>query len=83
MRQLQGGKIGLVGEQIGWDSSWRFLKDYSGSYRQSWVTLPDNRRIDLASYYMDFLERNGTPHGPKGDHLQSLVLCTTRPSWKP
>jgi hypothetical protein len=79
VRQVQNGKIGLLGEQIGWDSTWRFLQDYSGNYCQSWGTLVDGRRVDMASYYMDFLERNGIPRGSKGDHLQTLILATTKP----
>ncbi|MGC8641948.1 MAG: hypothetical protein ACP5XB_18940 [Isosphaeraceae bacterium] len=78
VRLLQGGKVGLVGELLGWNSTWRFLKDYTGPYCQSWITLDDGRRVDRATFYMEFLERRGIPCGPKGDHLQSLILCAPR-----
>jgi hypothetical protein len=79
VRQLRRDKVGLLGEQMGWNSTWQFLKDYTGPYCQSWITLDDGRRVDRATFYMNFLDQRGIPCGPKGDHLQSLVLCTTRP----
>jgi hypothetical protein len=79
VRQLRRDKVGLLGEQMAWNSTWQFLKDYTGPYCRSWIMLDDGQRVDRATFYMNFLDQRGIPCGPKGDHLQSLVLCTTRP----
>jgi len=71
--------VGLVGECLSpsWDATWGEL---ACRFREE--TLPDHqlggRPADRVSCYLDFLAREGIDPGPKGDHLQSLVLFARR-----
>jgi hypothetical protein len=54
------------------------LKYHSRYYRQGTVNSATARAFDEVSYNLDYLQRKGIPRGPRGDHLQSLVLCCRR-----
>jgi hypothetical protein len=67
--------VGLVGECLSpvWDAPWGEL-----ARRFRGETLPGHRvagrPAERVACYLDFLARHGIPPGPRGDHLQSLVL---------
>jgi len=73
-------RVGLVGELSNehWDARWSFLTYHSRYYRQETVNSADARAFDEVSYNLNYLEQKGIPRGPRGDHLQSLVLCSRR-----
>jgi|SRR5271157_661343 len=78
LERLQRPGTGLVGESIAWNVRWRFYQDYCVRTPHLWSTLSDGRRVDIATFFLDYMQRHGIPHGPKADHLQSLVLGATR-----
>jgi hypothetical protein len=71
--------VGLVGECLSpdWDAPWGEL-----ARRFRGQTLPGHqaagRPADRVPCYLDFLARQAIDPGPKGDHLQSLVLFCRR-----
>jgi hypothetical protein len=71
--------VGLVGECLSptWDASWEEL-----AVRFRGARLPDHavagRPADRLSCYWDFFRRRGIDPGPRGDHLQCLVLFARR-----
>jgi hypothetical protein len=71
--------IGLVGECLSpiWDAPWDEL-----AQRLQGELLPDHWIEDSPAErvpcYLDFLNRQGIPPGPRGDHLQSLILFARR-----
>jgi hypothetical protein len=71
--------VGLVGECLSptWDAPWEEL-----ARRFRGARLPDHavagQPADRLSCYWDFFRRRGIHPGPRGDHLQSLVLFARR-----
>ena len=72
-------KIGLLGESFRrpWDRPWEELKrpEHNKLEEGHEVAGRSMRRVNL---YLDFLDRHGIPPGESAQHLQSLVLFTTR-----
>jgi hypothetical protein len=68
--------VGLVGECLSpaWDAPWEEL-----AWRLRGERFPghsvDGEPADRIPCYLDFFRRQGIPPGPRGDHLQSLILC--------
>lgn len=71
--------VGLVGECANpdWDAPWPELADrFRGrQLRDHTIAGWPAERIDC---YFAFFRRHGIPPGPKGDHLQTLVLFASR-----
>jgi hypothetical protein len=71
--------VGLVGECLSptWDAPWEEL-----AVRFRGARLPGHgvagKPADRLSCYWDFFRRRGIDPGPRGDHLQSLVLFARR-----
>jgi hypothetical protein len=71
--------LGLVGECLSpdWDAPWDHLAEWLRGQR-----MPDHwtegEPADRVACYQHFLRTQGIPPGPKGDHLQSLVLSARR-----
>jgi hypothetical protein len=71
--------VGLVGECLSedWNASWEEL-----ARRFRGVTMPGHQitgqPAERVPCYLDFLRHEGIEPGPKGDHLQSLVLFARR-----
>jgi len=78
LERLDRPGTGLVGESIAWNVRWSLYKRSCARTQNLWRTLEDGRRVDIASFFIDYLERHGIPPGPRADHLQTLILCTTR-----
>jgi hypothetical protein len=79
-RRAVAPQVGLIGECLSptWDAPWEELaRRYRGA------RLPDHavdgRPADRLSCYWEFFRRRGIDPGPRGDHLQSLVLFARRP----
>ncbi|MFO0824981.1 MAG: glycosyltransferase [Gemmataceae bacterium] len=77
--RAQQSSVGLVGEceSPDWDAPWTVLATrFRGQvFKEHAINGMPAERVDC---YLDFFRRQGIPHGPRGDHLQSLVLFATR-----
>jgi hypothetical protein len=77
MHQFQ--KIGLIGERINpnWERSWEHLKnsEFNTFMKGHRIADQPSRRVDL---YLDFLAKKGIAIGETADHLQTLILFTSR-----
>src|SRR5271157_1377770 len=78
LERLKRPGTGLAGESIAWNVRWSFYQRCCARTQNLRRTLDDGRRVDFATFFLDYLKRHGIPHGPRADHLQSLILCTTR-----
>ncbi len=70
-------QIGLLGERINWRNSWDDLaQSNSNSYHKK-HTLNGQKmpRIDL---YRAYLSKNSIPEGVTAEHIQSLILFTSK-----
>lgn len=71
--------IGLVGERINpaWDTTWDEIERRFAGH-----ALPDHRidgrPAERLPTYFHFFARHGIDRGPRGDHLQTLVLFARR-----
>lgn len=70
-------QIGLLGESINWHTSWDELSksDYNNYHKGHTLSVKKMRRIDL---YRAYLSKNLIPEGLTADHLQTLVLFTSK-----
>jgi hypothetical protein len=77
------GSIGLLGEKLSerkkWDAPWSVIRErYAGHVLPDhWIGTPDNP-VERLECYFDFWRRHDIDLGPKADHLNSLVLFTSR-----
>lgn len=71
--------VGLVGECLSpdWDAPWPVLAEKFRGHELREHTI-DGRPAERVACYLDFMRRRGIPPGPRGDHLQALVLFATR-----
>ncbi len=69
-------QIGLLGESINWQTTWKELEksDYNNFHRDHTLDGVEMRRVDL---YRAFLRQNSIAQGDLADHLQSLILFTS------
>lgn len=69
--------IGMVGESIYWQKSWEKIKSSSSnSYLKG--HLLEGKPAPRVLVYLDFLARNNIPSGDTAEHLQSLILFTSK-----
>jgi GT2 family glycosyltransferase/tetratricopeptide (TPR) repeat protein/2-polyprenyl-3-methyl-5-hydroxy-6-metoxy-1,4-benzoquinol methylase len=79
VRKAAEAGVGLVGECLSplWDATWEELEqEFRG--QQLPDHLVDGQPADRLSCYRDYFRRQGIPPGPRGDHLQSLILFARR-----
>jgi GT2 family glycosyltransferase/2-polyprenyl-3-methyl-5-hydroxy-6-metoxy-1,4-benzoquinol methylase len=71
--------VGVVGECLSplWDAPWEELEQQFRG-QQLPDHLVDGQPADRLSCYRDYFRRQGIPPGPRGDHLQSLILFARR-----
>lgn len=81
LNRFQEPGVGLVGESLMtyWDEPWEEIPD-----SMRFIKLPEHDIngepvADRVECYLHQLKHWGIDPGPKATHLQSLVLCTTRP----
>jgi glycosyltransferase involved in cell wall biosynthesis len=79
VRVAETPRVGLVGECFSpdWDAPWELLRErYRGhELKEHTINGQPAERVDC---YLDFFRKKGITPGPKGDHLQSLILFATR-----
>jgi hypothetical protein len=70
---------GLVGESLSvdWDFTWEVLSESTKDHQFA-EHLVDGKSAERVPCYLDFFRRHGIDPGPKGDHLQSLILFIRR-----
>lgn len=70
---------GLVGEclSVDWDLPWETLAEVTKDHRFT-EHLVDGKAAGRVPCYLDFFQRHGIDPGPKGDHIQSLILFIRR-----
>ncbi|NET03019.1 MAG: hypothetical protein F6K61_21225 [Sphaerospermopsis sp. SIO1G1] len=73
----QSPQIGLLGESLNWKCSWEELaqSSYNQIHRDHMLGGKPIKRIDL---YRQFLMQNQIPEQETADHLQSIILFTSR-----
>lgn len=75
--------MGLLGEKLSerkkWDAPWSVIRERYAGHRlpDHWIGTPDNA-VERLECYFDFWRRNNIDLGAKADHLNSLVLFTSR-----
>lgn len=74
--------LGLLGESLNWQTSWDELakSNYNNHHRGHTLSGQKMRRIDL---YRAYLARNLIPEGVNAEHLQSLILFTSKQILEP
>jgi hypothetical protein len=79
VRKANEPRVGLVGESLSpvWDALWEELERRFQGERPP-GHLVDGQPAERVPCYLDFLRRHGIDPGPRGDHLQSLVLFARR-----
>lgn len=78
VRRLQLPEVGLIGERTNpaWDRPWDELEQRFAGHelRDHFV---DGKPATRLATYRHFFARHGIDPGPRGDHLQTLVLAAT------
>ena len=71
-------QLGLLGESLKWKMSWNGLVNshYNNYHRSHTLNGKKMRKIDL---YRAYLAKKSIQEGEYGDHLQSLILFTSKP----
>jgi hypothetical protein len=79
VRRLSAPDIGLVGECLSpdWDAPWEVLKERTKGDRFP-EQLIDGQPAERIPCYFHFFSQQCISPGPRGDHLQSLVLSARR-----
>jgi hypothetical protein len=76
-RFCQSPQIGFLGESLNWECTWEELvrSSYNQINRDHLLNGEPVKRVD---FYRHFLEEHKIPEGETAEHLQSIIIFTSR-----